>query len=470
MENLMTKDLEKQIVAKHDHLIRANYKLTVNQQRLILNLIAQIHPEDTEFKRYSFKISDLCRLLKLDKKSIIERRRSFQKVLNGLQRNLLEIVFYSEGRDVLRTPAWIEEPEFDWEMDEITLRVSETLKPYLLQLKERGRFASYRLQDISNFRCEYSFRLLEFCRNFEPRADFHDLVVNNRYVKRVVYSLSELKKTLGIPPGQYRRPYDFQKKVLSRAQSEIHRHTASYFEFEFLKVGREVTGVELSIFGGAIAVPKIVLSESQKLRVDRAKGLGCSWNFATKIVVEYEHKPDQVWQAIMAVEEYGEWLTARNQKLRFPASALKKALFEGWHSRKWQAQMERELEEEIRRAREEERAALKKTLAKLTARRKNEAKLQEEQWQFEDDRQNRKFEEKLKGWAAEYARLEPEKRMKFMLGVLPDGILDDLSEEQRHKTEKMVDKFTKSPDYGFREVYNLSFHLVLEYIAPFARA
>lgn len=462
----MPKNPGKQIVAKHDHLIRANYKLTVSQQRLILNLIADIHPDDVEFKRYSFKISDLCHLLKLNKKSVAERRRSFQKILNGLQKNLLEIISYDKGRGILRTPAWIEDPEFDWEEDTITLRVSETLKPYLLQLKEKGHFASYRLKDISNFRCEYSFRFLEFCRNFEPRFDFHDLIINNRYVKRIVYSLPELKKSLDIPSSQYPRPYDFQKYVLSRAQAEVHKHTSSYFEFKFLKTGRRTTGVELKIFGNAVAIEKTVLSESQKLRRDRAKSLGCSWAFATEIVVTYEHRPEQVWQAIMAVEEYKEWLTSRNKKLMFPASALKKAIFDGWYSRRWQAQRERELQAEIQQAKEDERKALEKTLAKLAARKKTEERLQEEQWSFENDRQDQKYQEKLKAWTVEYEKLEADKRMEFVLNALPDGLLENLTEKQNYNMEKMVSNVIKQEKHGFKELYSYFFHLVLEYLLP----
>ena len=458
----------KEIIAKHDYLIRANYKLNVNQQRLILNLIAHIHPDDTEFKRYSFRISDLCRLLKLNKKSVAERRQSFQKILNGLQRNLLEIVFHTEGRDILRTPAWINEPEFDWDMDTITLQISETLKPYLLQLKEKGRFASYRLKDVNKFRCEYSFRLLEFCRNFNPRQSFHDCVRDNRYIKKVSHTLPELKKILGIPARQYQRPYDLKKYVLLPAQKEVHKHTSSYFEFKFLKKGRRVTSVELLIFGDMIAVKKVALSELQETRRDRAMNLGCSLDFATRFVVEYKHKPDEVWQAIMAAEEYREWLSSHGRKLKFAASALRKSLFEGWRSRRWDEQREREMREEMIYAEENSRKALKKILARLAERKATEDRFQEDQWELEEKRQKRKYEQELKTWGKQYDALKPDERLAFVLSVLPQDSLGDLSAEQRGKLEKMTEKFTKTGEKGFREVYDAVFHLLLEYLLPVA--
>jgi len=247
---------------------------------------------------------------------------------------------------------------------------------------------------------------------------------------------------------------------------EVHKYTSSYFEFEFLKKGRRATGVELRIFGDMIAVEKVILSESQALRRDRAKELGCSLDFATRFVVEYRHKPDQVWQAIMAAEEYRDWLSSRNQKLKFPASVLLKSFFEGWHSRRWHERQEQEMRKEMEHAEENSREALKKILNKLAKRKATEERFQEDQWKIEEDRQNRKYDQELKAWAAKYEKLESDKRVDFILRVLPEDSLDDLSEEQREKLEKTVAKFTKTGEHGFQEVYNLAFSLLLEYLLP----
>jgi uncharacterized protein YndB with AHSA1/START domain len=185
-------------------------------------------------------------------------------------------------------------------------------------------------------------------------------------------------------------------------------------------------------------------------------------------VVEYRHKPEQVWQAIMAVEEYRDWLLSRKQKLKFTASALKKSLFEGWHSRRWREQQERELQEKIRHAKESDRLALEKTFAKLAARKKAESQLQDVQWKLEEDKQNKKYEKDLEAWSVEYGALDPDKRAAFILDVLPADSLEDLGEERLAKFEKLVEKFTKTGGYGFKDVYDASFCLLLEYLLPVA--
>ena len=48
---------------RHNHLIEARYRLTLQEQRLLLWLFSEIKPEDTDFKRYRVRIADLAKLI-----------------------------------------------------------------------------------------------------------------------------------------------------------------------------------------------------------------------------------------------------------------------------------------------------------------------------------------------------------------------------------------------------------------------
>ena len=183
------------VVAKDNSLVsQARYRLSVNEQRVILTLISKINPKDTSLKRYVFNLSDLYKLLGLKKESLTVKRRLAKKVLKSLQSNIIEIVTRhpQHGGELLIMPAWIETPIFDWDQNQVTLRVSEYLKAYLLQLKEK--FTCYPLSEVAHFKCAYSFRFLEFCKNHEPRANYYDLILNNRYVRLKIYNLGKLRK------------------------------------------------------------------------------------------------------------------------------------------------------------------------------------------------------------------------------------------------------------------------------------
>lgn len=453
-------------MAKHHLLINASYRLSVTQQRLILSLISQIHPQDEEFHRYFYKISDLCKLLKINKKNLKERQEIFVNTLNVLQKQLIEIVFRQDGCLKLGTPSWIAEPVFDFKADLVSLTISETLKPYLLQLTQKGRFASYRLAETSSFRSLYSYRFLELCHDLEPRHDFHDLIINNRYVKKQFYKISAFREMLGLKASQYKKPRQLKEKVLTTAHSEIVRHTASYFEFEMVKKGREVVGVEFLVYGPAVGFKNISLSESQKPLVALARKLGCSERFATSFVVEFSHKLEKVRQAVMAVEEYWEWLTAQGDKLKFPASAVKNAFFEGWHSRRWHEKQERELREAEQEAREEELKDLQKALKQLARHEKAGEKALESQWKAEQDHQNDKYQTQRDNWAGAYEKLETEKRLDFIMTSLPVDSLKILGEDELKKLKTTIGKFSRSQEYGFKEIYDMAFNLLLEHALP----
>ncbi|AVM73387.1 Initiator Replication protein [Magnetospirillum gryphiswaldense MSR-1] len=60
---IVTKPKEKALVKRHNHLIEARYRLTLQEQRLLLWLFSEIKPEDTDFKRYRVRIADLAKLI-----------------------------------------------------------------------------------------------------------------------------------------------------------------------------------------------------------------------------------------------------------------------------------------------------------------------------------------------------------------------------------------------------------------------
>ena len=49
-----------QIIKKSNDLITAKYRLTVIQQYVLHNVIAQIHIEDTDFKKYEVNLRSIA--------------------------------------------------------------------------------------------------------------------------------------------------------------------------------------------------------------------------------------------------------------------------------------------------------------------------------------------------------------------------------------------------------------------------
>ena len=52
-----------EVVFQHNNLIEANYKLSLQEKRIILWLTSQIQPTDEDLKKHRIRAVDLCELI-----------------------------------------------------------------------------------------------------------------------------------------------------------------------------------------------------------------------------------------------------------------------------------------------------------------------------------------------------------------------------------------------------------------------
>jgi len=431
------------LVTKHHNLIEAKYALGLNEQRLILTVISKIHPKDTDFQCYSFSFAEINEILNLKKKRVEVRKKIMIRVLESLQRNVLHITSIRNGDRILSMPAWIETPEINWDQETLSVRVSSALRPYLLQLQTH--FSTYKLSDVAGLRSEYSIRFLEFCKSFEPRSDFHDLIIDNRYVTRKFYTMPELRDKLGLKSTLYPRPYNFKTRVLVPAQKEVNAQTSSHFKFKMIKTGREIAGIEFLIYGAVVPPVQLELNKVQEAIFIRLKKLRCPSDFSRQFPVTYAHKEEQVWQTVWAVEEYQKRLQDSGKNLKFPVSAVLAAYRDGWHSVRWERRQEDLLKTEMRNSEEEDARLL---LKKLDEYRKAQKKRKEETGKLREE----EYRNQKRQWDTEYRLLEIKKRPEFVWSVLPD--IDHLKPGQEEELKLYLDDLISKKTDKFMDVYN----------------
>jgi len=468
------------IVKKDNALVEsARYRLSVKEQRVVLTLISRIHPDDADFKDYRFKVSDLFELLGFKKESLIVKKRGLETVLKNLKSKSIRIVTRAKpghaGREVIMFPSWIVEPFIDYEADSITLRVSDLLKPYLLNLQEK--FTRYPLSEIAHFRCAYSFRFLEFCKNHEPRADRYDLISDGRYVKTQVYEIMELRRLLDISEELYPKFHNFKIRVLDATQKEINDRTSSYFEYELVKDPedrRRTKAVKLLIYGpfslellGVCFVwpclycerksspsPRTSLEISSRSSSQpdnslrrRMLNIGVSERLADVILqTGYDYR--QLHIAIDAVENY-----ARRHKLKWPDSVLNRSLLEGWMSPTEEA---RQSEARKNERRLQDAEAAKVLERRLVENEEEQARRYEVQLERDEERKFKEYEERLEIYRNDYQKRED--KSIYVLGLW--DAFADLNEEQQVKIRDEVEKIIEK-NAEFRDVYDLAGRLIV---------
>lgn len=219
----MASRIDVNVVKSNDLILNSRFNLTVQQQKILLFLIAQIRFTDTEFKWCEFEIVDFCRACDISRKG---------NNYNLLRQSIKDIadksvwVTLPDGRETLL--RWIEKPYIDKKNGTIRIRLDEDMKPYLLQL--RDKFTQYNLISALSFKSKYSLHCYEFLKCILHSADstctFH--------------SVSYVAKQLHSPYEEFR---DFRSRVLDKAVSELNEVSDIFVEYELKRTGRKITHI-----------------------------------------------------------------------------------------------------------------------------------------------------------------------------------------------------------------------------------
>ena len=214
------------VVTKANKLVEASYRLNVSEQRVLALLVAQIAPDDEEFKPYSFKVTDLEALIGTNNNKAY---REVKELTMGLIKKGLQI----QEPNRLVQVSWLSSAVYYDGTGTVELKFAPELKPYLLKLQER--FTSYKLGNIVKLRSRYSVRLYELLKQYETLG------------KRS-FDLAELRRVLGLIDGELGRWVDFKRFVLEVARRELPKKTDLGFSYTVRKHVRSVAFIDFEIW------------------------------------------------------------------------------------------------------------------------------------------------------------------------------------------------------------------------------
>jgi plasmid replication initiation protein len=239
-------------ITKANALVEARYRLTIQEQRLILMCISLLSPEEEEgFPTVRFRIRDVVETLELRPDAYYYE---LKRVLKRLKSRVLEIPLSEGEKSDYMLLNWVEKATYLGSEGIIELKIHPELKPYLLKLKEK--FTTYYLKAVIGLRSTYSVRLYELLKQYEK-------------IGKRRFSLEELKRTLRIEPNEYTRYNDFKRFVILQAQKELKEKTDIYSDFREIKKGRKVVELEFTILEN----PKIkaLKEQEEKEKVEKEK-------------------------------------------------------------------------------------------------------------------------------------------------------------------------------------------------------
>lgn len=226
----MAKEL---VVKQSNHLISAQYQLSLLEKRFMVYLISLISPGDKEFGWRTVDLDALAEIFPSAHKDVI---RQFEEMADGLQSKILTIMDPDTG--VRRKFNWIAAQSFDRKNRTVQVSIHPGLERHLLQLK--SIYTTYSIGNITNLRSVYGIRLYELLKQAQG-------------LRRRSFKPDELRLMLGAEDG-YPRYSNFKQRIIQPAVREICRHTDIRCEFGEEFKGKKVVAVNFKIFGNERAV------------------------------------------------------------------------------------------------------------------------------------------------------------------------------------------------------------------------
>ena len=215
---------EKQPVAvQANSLVSARYRLTLGEQRMVLMMICKIDYKDEAFKGYVISIKELAETLQLNEDCAY---REANVITDRLLKRILRI---KRPDGSLLKCNWIAEAIH--QPGSVTLTPAPSLRPYLLELRER--FTIVPLNQIKGLRSQYSVRIYMLLRQYLGIGSF-DLDVD------------EFKAMLGID-DKYQRFNELRRWVIEAAQKELNEKSDISFKLETIRKGKVISKLRFII-------------------------------------------------------------------------------------------------------------------------------------------------------------------------------------------------------------------------------
>ena len=252
----------KDIVAKSNHVVEASYRLTLNEQRLVLLCVQQIKKGKQITAQDSFSVlaSEFADMFNISSDRAYSELQTVAEKL--YERSVTIYRPDPEYPKLTHTKTrWISSIDYIPDEGRVRLYFAAKMIPYISMLE--GGFTRYNIEQIAGMSSIYGIRFYELLKCWlfgEPRK-----------VKTV--GLDELKDLLDLkdPKGGYQYPSikDFKLRVLDKAMDDINDHSDLEVRYEDKKTGRKITHITFTV---AIKVRESATSPTPKkaAKIDRA--------------------------------------------------------------------------------------------------------------------------------------------------------------------------------------------------------
>lgn len=243
-------------VYKSNSLVEASYRLTVNEQRIILACISKVRRDQplTDAVMYRVTVQDIAKLAGYTNNAAYAE---LSEAVGRLRKREVRIALdpnSNRRRPKELVTAWIQSVIYNEEEGHIDLRFAKDMLPYLAELT--AQFTHYALSDVVRLTSGHAIRLFE-------------LLIQYRDFQRREISLEDLREWFELV-DQYPLVADLRRWVIEPAVAQINEHTPWAVKWVARKTGRRITHFDFTFREKKAKAPKAgSLSESELAKLAR---------------------------------------------------------------------------------------------------------------------------------------------------------------------------------------------------------
>ena len=231
-------DMQRFIVAKSNQFIlHSRYDLSLMEQRILACMISMIDSRGDELMDCELDIDTFCTLCEIEK-------RGSSKYLKEVTKGLRDQSFWMETEEgVFETFSWVEKISINEKKGKITLRFSNDMKPFLLNLQ--SDFTSYKLPMVLRFSSRYTNIVFDLI--------YSKYGYLSKRSGSLEISVEEMKSRIQIKKGasgqivnQNISFKDLRVRILEPTVKEINSYTDIMVSVDYIKKGRKVETIKFT--------------------------------------------------------------------------------------------------------------------------------------------------------------------------------------------------------------------------------
>ncbi|MFP6860097.1 replication initiation protein [Pseudomonas sp.] len=207
----------KRNVTKSNDLVIAAYKLTLNEQRLLLAAISQIDPRKPMPRPISITANEFAEQYQIPVKQAYEALKEASNALYERDIKTFDGRFKSRFR-------WVDRVDYLEGGGETKLFFTIHVQPYLVHLNKR--FTTYELKRVADLSSTHSIRLFEMLQQFRSTGFY-------------TVSVDEFRELLELGPS-YERYSNLKGKVIDPAIKELREKSGLDISLKTERKGRAI--------------------------------------------------------------------------------------------------------------------------------------------------------------------------------------------------------------------------------------